>query len=188
MKEFRPCPHCLGTGKILPAQKPEFVEFPSGFLQIAQCVPAPQLLHYGTTGIYTAAPLLKLESVKLSKNFNLMQFASPNLHAYRYNFVRVSPLLVQTLEKIQDSLHMGSIEILSAYRPPELNRAKGGVSNSTHIDGLAADIELIPRAYPIDDFWKVCDEVVGDTGGVGMYRTQRFVHIDVRGYKSRWEG
>ena len=79
-----------------------------------------------------------------------------------------------------------AITVHSAYRPPEYNRSVGGVSNSAHIDGLAADISA--AGIPTEALRRVCEVIIGDDGGVGFYPSQQFCHIDVRGYRSRWEG
>lgn len=128
-----------------------------------------------------AAPLVRgADSAKLSPHFTLGEFRP---HDASYTGVRVHPDLVAALEQIRTRAK-GAIKITSAYRPPAYNRAVGGVSNSTHLDGLAADIyadHLSTR-----QLYDICDAVVGSSGGVGYYPTQGFVHIDVRGYRARW--
>ena len=93
---------------------------------------------------------------------------------------------IRRLEKIRTALGGVAITVHSAYRPPEYNRSVGGVSNSAHIDGLAADISA--AGISTEALHKVCEEIIGDDGGVGYYPSQQFCHIDVRGYGSRWNG
>lgn len=86
------------------------------------------------------------------------------------------------LDKIRDFLGDRSITINSWFRPPVVNRAVGGVSNSRHLYGDAVDfmVEGITA-------WQVYDrlnEWHGKHGGLGKART--FTHLDCRGYCSRF--
>ena len=75
------------------------------------------------------------------------------------------------------------IIVNSGYRSPEHNAAVGGVPDSLHVQGLAADIR--PRDH--DDLPRLqalCDKM-NPRGGVGFYRT--FVHVDCRGKRARWD-
>ena len=103
-----------------------------------------------------------------------------------YRYLRVSPHLVEALEKIRTALGDRPLTIHSAYRPPAYNRQVGGVANSAHIDGLAADLSV--EGVSTAELHRACEKVIGDSGGVGYYPTQQFVHIDVRGSRSRWTG
>ena len=131
---------------------------------------------------HSAAPPLVMgpDDAKLSKHFSLKEFR-PKSGAY--DGVRVAPLLVNKLEQIRAKAG-GTVYITSAYRPPAYNKSVGGVSNSTHIDGLAADIytDHLTTAQLYD----IANVVIGDSGGVGFYPHQGFVHVDVRGYRARW--
>ncbi len=139
---------------------------------------APQ---YAVVDNETAAPLVRgADSTKLSKNFTLGEFRPKDSS---YTGVRVHPDLVAKLEEIRERAG-GPIQITSSYRPPAYNRKVGGVSNSTHIDGLAADI--YSANLSTSQLCRICDDVIGASGGVGYYPDQGFVHIDVRGYKTRW--
>ena len=75
------------------------------------------------------------------------------------------------------------IIINSGYRSPEHNKAVGGVSNSQHVLGTAADIRP-EDLKDLPELQKICDEM-NPHGGVGYYNT--FVHVDVRGEKARWD-
>jgi hypothetical protein len=128
-----------------------------------------------------APPLVKgPDGTKLSEHFTLGEFR-PKSNSY--TGVRVHPELVEALEDIRH-LAGGPIRITSAYRPPAYNRKVGGVSNSTHIDGLAADIYA--DNLTTKQLYDIADRVIGSGGGVGYYPVQGFVHIDVRGHRSRW--
>jgi len=163
----------------------EGVKYPSGLSIPKAVLSVAEAARYGTTGIYTAAPLLAAKaSDRLSQHFLAGEFFPSGDSSYR--FLRISSELIRRLEKIRTALGGVAITVHSAYRPPEYNRSVGGVSNSAHIDGLAADISA--AGIPTEALRRVCEVIIGDDGGVGFYPSQQFCHIDVRGYRSRWEG
>ena len=130
-----------------------------------------------------AAPLIQaFPDAQISKNFRLSEFR-PGKHSYEY--IRLSPSLVATLEEIR--VRTGRpITVTSGYRPPAYNREIGGVSNSCHIDGLAADIYC--DGLSTDQLYDICEQVIGYRGGVGYYPKSGFIHVDIRGYQARWSG
>jgi len=66
----------------------------------------------------------------------------------------------------------------SAYRCPVHNKAVGGVSNSAHVKGMAADINC--PGLGIDELAKFAEQVPQfKDGGIGRYYSQHFVHVDV---------
>nr|DAH48539.1 MAG TPA: peptidase [Caudoviricetes sp.] len=75
------------------------------------------------------------------------------------------------------------IIVNSAYRSPEHNRAVGGVENSYHVQGLAADIRP-EHQEDLPELQDLCLDLNAD-GGVGLYDS--FVHVDARGFKARWD-
>ena len=82
-----------------------------------------------------------------------------------------------------------SITINSAYRCPSHNKSIGGVSNSQHILGKAADIvinNITPThvANMIEDMLEMEDLFPFYIGGIGRYNT--FTHVDIRPSKARW--
>ena len=171
------------SGKVLASG--EGVTYPSGLVIPKAVLSEAEAARYGITGIYTAAPLVATQKTdRLSTNFTAGEFAPSGDLSYR--FLRISPELVRRLEKIRAALGGAAITVHSAYRPPEYNRSVGGVSNSAHIDGLAADISA--TNITTEALRRACEVVIGEDGGVGYYPGQQFCHIDVRGYRSRWEG
>ena len=129
-----------------------------------------------------AAPLIPaFPDHQLSPNFRLSEFR-PGEHSY--DLIRISPMLVNTLEEIRKRAGGQPLHVTSGYRPQAYNRKVGGVSNSTHIDGLASDI--YSDYLSVDELYELCDRVIGDRGGVGYYPSQGFVHVDLRGYRARW--
>lgn len=75
------------------------------------------------------------------------------------------------------------IIVNSGYRSPEHNAAVGGVPNSQHVLGTAADIRPEDLS-DLSELQEICNEM-NARGGVGFYNT--FVHVDVRGERARWD-
>lgn len=90
--------------------------------------------------------------------------------------------LAQHLDAAREFLGNRPITLTSGYRPLAVNRACGGVSNSRHIFGDAADI--IVQGIPPHEIYKRLDAWHGDKGGLGNSST--FTHIDLRSYRARW--
>lgn len=97
----------------------------------------------------------------------------------------ISPLLVSTLQVIRDRL--GSpITVNSGVRCKKHNKAVGGVGDSQHVLGLAADITWSGPARHlynlIYDLYKA--GLIPHLGYVQLYVMRNFVHVDVRYPKS----
>lgn len=81
------------------------------------------------------------------------------------------------------------------YRTPSYNTQVGGASKSRHINGEAVDLIINDingdGKYTFDDKKIVIDilenKVIKNTGGIGLYPGTRVVHMDVRGYRARWD-
>lgn len=116
---------------------------------------------------------------KLTQNFRVKEFAC----ADGSDAIFISPELVSVLQKIR--AHFGKpVTITSAYRTAAHNKKVGGVSDSQHLYGLAADIK-VKDVSP----WEVAgyaERILTGKGGIGVYAS--FVHIDVRPTKARWNG
>ena len=91
--------------------------------------------------------------------------------------------LAHLLDQIRE--HFGKpVIITSPIRCPQHNAIVGGVSNSQHLYGNAADIQVQGVAPSV-----VADYVetlMPTWGGIGRYKT--FTHVDVRPNRSRWYG
>ena len=90
-------------------------------------------------------------------------------------------------EKLIDVLNkIGVIgtEVTSGYRCPEHNAAVGGVPNSFHVQGIAADIDASAHES-VDALAELAEKHGAD--GIGKYYDAFFVHTDCRGYPARWE-
>lgn len=90
--------------------------------------------------------------------------------------------LVDVLDRIRERLGVPII-VNSGYRCPEHNSEVGGVSDSQHVLGTAADITY--DGVDVDYLAEIAEECGAD--GIGKYYYQDFVHIDVRGYAARWD-
>lgn len=82
------------------------------------------------------------------------------------------------------SLGTPAIRISSGYRSPELNKAVGGVKNSAHVEGYAADLQPVNgnqdefERFFATDFSKMSyafDQII-----IEKSKTSRWVHV---GYK-----
>lgn len=87
------------------------------------------------------------------------------------------------LDKIRHFFDDRPITITSWYRPPDVNRQQGGVSNSFHLLGHAVDF-LVGGVFPLDVYRRL-NNWHGGQGGLG--RSSDFTHLDLRGYAARWE-
>jgi uncharacterized protein YcbK (DUF882 family) len=120
-----------------------------------------------------------------SKNFSWDEFASHD-GAEMPDVVKQNiKKLAQNLEVIRSYFNL-PIKIDSGWRSEAHNRKIGGVKNSQHVKGKAADIvikgktpgevqnaiEILIKAGKISE------------GGIGKY--PNFTHYDIRGTKARW--
>lgn len=121
----------------------------------------------------------------LSKNFREEEFIckcgqckSVPLHL-KENLV----LLCQQLEKIR--FYTGPIIINSGVRCKLHNKKVGGVANSQHLFGRAADIRV--KNMSARDLYNrllvLKKQEIIKIGYIQLYKTKNFVHIDVRGIK-----
>ncbi len=92
--------------------------------------------------------------------------------------------LIEVLDAMSE-VHGEKLELSCAYRCPEHNAEVGGVENSQHVLGTAADV-LCPDDITVDELAELAEECGAD--GIGTYYDDEFVHVDVRGYEARWEG
>ena len=115
----------------------------------------------------------------LSANFDRDEFECGCCHK-----VVVRLRLISALQQLRDKVRV-PITITSGYRCSQYNKKIGGVSNSRHCSGEAADIhihgmtakEMYGHALGIPEF---------KDGGLGIYPDRKFVHVDVRDKAARW--
>lgn len=118
---------------------------------------------------------------KLSSNFRVQEFACND----GTDTVFVAPRLVMVLQSIRS--HFGkAVNIHSGYRTPPYNAKVGGVDDSQHCYGTAADISV--KGVSVADVAAYARSIMPDWGGVGIYKEQGFVHVDVREDRADWCG
>lgn len=132
-------------------------------------------------------------STRLSAHFRLGEFAcrdGTRVPLSCFELLRAE-LVEEVLEPLRDTF--GPCHILSGYRHARYNAAIGGARDSRHIylpqagRGLAADV-WFPRGG-VGDWGALASrrlDRLGWGGGVGLYPSQRFVHIDTRRARARW--
>lgn len=115
-------------------------------------------------------------ALKLSDNFRVREFRCKD----GSDKILIADELVTLLQKIRT--HFGKpVTINSAYRNTAYNAKVGGVKNSQHVQGKAADI-VVSGVTPYD-VAKYAESI--GAGGIGLYKN--FTHIDCRLGKSRWD-
>jgi|SaaInlLV_10m_DNA_2_1039722.scaffolds.fasta_scaffold00260_10 hypothetical protein len=154
-------------------------------------------------------------NLKLSPNLVVSDFVCKQEGGFP-KYILVNERLLLKLEYILDMLLNKNIKIskfkfISGYRTPYYNKLIGNVPYSRHIYGGAADIFIdedndgrmddingdnkfdqkdADHLYSLIDKQHRHEEYKEYLGGLGIYkRTQAhpsFIHIDARGYKSRW--
>jgi peptidoglycan hydrolase-like protein with peptidoglycan-binding domain len=122
--------------------------------------------------------LKKSGNLHLSPHFTVKEFACHD----GSDTVLIDDRLVTLLEKIRDRFGK-PIHINSAYRTAKYNAKIGGVSNSYHVKGMAADI--VAQGVPSKRIAQYAETL--DCGGIGWYEQKKFVHIDTRKKRVCWK-
>ena len=92
--------------------------------------------------------------------------------------------MVKIADQIREKIGK-PITINSGLRCKTHNANVGGVSNSQHLYGTAADLGC-PYGCTPAQMASIAEDIIGDTGGIGIYSWG--IHIDTRSTKSRWNG
>ena len=122
----------------------------------------------------------KGSQVKLSDNFSILEFhchcALPGC-----DFTYIDTDLILALEKLR--MFVGPMRILSGFRCSRHNEMSGGKPGSFHLTGKAVDV----AAHCKPSYLALQAEQIMEfrNGGVGRYFS--FSHLDIRGYRARWE-
>jgi len=97
--------------------------------------------------------------------------------------LRIDARLLEGLESLR-RLAQAPVVVHDAYRCPTHNMETGGVSDSEHVRGKAADISIpgmsLQRMYEL-----VLQVPQFAGGGIGAY-DGNFLHVDVRDHHARW--
>ena len=116
-------------------------------------------------------------NIKVAKYFKLSEFACPCC-----KLVMLHPKLLAKLVELRNILER-PVYINSGYRCFKYNQKVGGVPNSYHRIGLAADIKV--EDINLIELLEICENI--DFTGIGFYEKKDFLHLDVRPTKeSRW--
>ena len=89
---------------------------------------------------------------------------------------------VKAVDEIRRRLGV-PVTITSGIRCKQHNANVGGVSNSPHLTGLAADLHSSASPKRMRE---VAEAVLGNAGGIGVYSWG--IHVDTRATKARWNG
>lgn len=124
--------------------------------------------------------------MKLTQHFRLSEFNSKDGAEMPADVLKNVLELACDLQTIRNEAGC-PLHINSAYRSPNHNRAIGGVKNSQHILGKAADLSSrnhTPKElYDIIEGLIECEKI--DVMGMGLYKS--FVHVDIRDTYARWD-
>lgn len=110
-----------------------------------------------------------------TRNFNVKEFECRHCHKQE-----ISQHLIDLCQKIRDYIN-APIYISSGYRCAYYNQVVGGVYNSYHTQGLAADLVTEMGARALFDFIKEmysCD-LIPELSFCYLYTKKNFVHVDI---------
>lgn len=128
---------------------------------------------------------LPVEPGKLSPHFDASEFTCHHCGA---GADKISKRLIDLLEQLRENIGGLPLHVNSGYRCPYHNSQVGGVPNSQHVLGTAADIAT-PAGMSFENFKWYVQQLPFD--GVGFYAPD-FIHVDTRnggtGSKIFWEG
>lgn len=122
----------------------------------------------------------------MTKNFKIQEFECKcgcKMPAdVKLNIVK----LANQLQILRDFIKK-PITIINAYRCAKHNKAVGGVPNSQHVLGKAADIKVSGTAPKTvsETINKLAETGNMLQGGIGTYSS--FTHYDIRKTKARWD-
>lgn len=116
------------------------------------------------------------DSGMLSEHFAASEFTC---HHCGQGGNKMSPKLIELLEKLRANCGGYPLSINSGYRCPTHNANVGGVPNSQHVQGTAADVAR-PQELTFGEFAWYVDQLPFD--GIGLYPGDKgdFIHVDVR--------
>lgn len=115
--------------------------------------------------------------VRIADHFMLYEFECPCCKR-----VMIDYRLVDLLEIFREKIGNRPVYVNSGFRCREYNQKVGGVPESYHLYGMAADIR-VPGMVP-GDLLKYAHEA--GFLGLGLYSS--FCHLDLRGRLMRWKG
>ena len=117
--------------------------------------------------IYT----LKDGDKNVSINFKVKEFACKSGEGT----IIIYNDLITILQQVRTYINQ-PIKIISGYRTEAYNKMCGGAKDSYHCKGMACDIR--PYDYDLNELAIICASF--GAKGIGIYKTQNFIHIDIR--------
>ena len=97
--------------------------------------------------------------------------------------LKIEQRLIDALEQLR-SLAGKEILVHDGYRCSDHNQVVGGVTDSEHTRGMAADVGI--PGLSLQQMYELAVQIQGfANGGIGVYDSG-FVHLDVRPYAARW--
>lgn len=124
--------------------------------------------------------------MRLTENFSLPEFASKDGAAFPEDVKTNLAELAENLQVLRDHFAR-SVTVTSGYRSPAHNVRIGGASDSFHVRGMAADLQIAGVAPRV--VYNAIELLIKSgkmkEGGLGLY--SGWVHYDIRGRKIRWD-
>lgn len=127
---------------------------------------------------------------RLTKDFAMSEFdCKDGTPVPAYMRPHLKRLCERVLQPLRDEF--GPCTITSGFRTEQHNANVGGEDRSFHVytdrrQEPAGDATFA-RGTP-DQWGARARELLGDSGGVGIYPDSRFVHVDTRNGRSDWRG
>jgi hypothetical protein len=128
-----------------------------------------------------------------------LRYRSSLLTPGRTLYLGIDPEILHKAIELQQSLKANgfnpdALHINSGHRTPAHNRSVGGASGSRHQHGDALDLGIgdVDRNGRTDAHDKkivlhfLDQRIIGSRGGLGLYPGTQTVHMDLRGYRARW--
>lgn len=110
-------------------------------------------------------------------------FSKSELACHCCGELKIENALIVALEQLR-TLSGRPIEVHDGYRCPAHNQQVGGVSDSEHTRGMAADVSI--PGLSLQEMYELALQVpIFFNGGIGVYDS-RFLHLDVRRRAARW--
>jgi uncharacterized protein YcbK (DUF882 family) len=110
-------------------------------------------------------------------------FSKAELACHCCGQLKIESALIDALEQLR-TLAGKEIIVHDAYRCPVHNEQAGGVNDSEHTRGSAADIAI--PGLTLQQMYELALQVPSFlNGGIGAY-DGGFLHVDVRDHKARW--
>lgn len=120
----------------------------------------------------------------LTNNFNINEFRSKDGADFPLEVIENLKMLAVNLQELRDEIGV-SLHINSGYRSPAHNKKVGGARRSSHLKGMAADLQN--RTHTPQQLFEIIERLQKEgrmhDGGMKAYAT--FLHYDI-GPKRRW--